>query len=220
MAKNTVIVALIAALTITLAASQAPKSELFRFGRVGDALTAAEVAEITDLATPTGKRPWLLLGPLSMMRGHESASLFLEPEVIGARVQRGRMMRLAVQRPPVVQVRSAWRIEGERPYAYIPTQGRPPRTINGESDIDWPFALEGEFDDDTLISIVEFIRSKPRITMPAFRKEVSGAPISGIARRDDAIVVALRTGDLTGDRVWLARKNGQWVITKHESWIA
>jgi hypothetical protein len=80
--------------------------------------------------------------------------------------------------------------------------------------------VEGEFDDDTLISIVDFIRSQPRIPMPAFRKEVIGAPISFIGHRDDAIYLALRTSEWTGDEVWLTRKNGQWVITKFESWIA
>ena len=65
--------------------------------------------------------------------------------------------------------------------------------ILDEGDVDWPFVLEGEFDDATLISVIEFIRAQPLIPMPAFIRSVPAAPIVGIQRRDDAIVVGLRT---------------------------
>jgi hypothetical protein len=116
------------------------------------------------------------------------------------------MLRLIAGGSPVAPVRSAWRVDESRRYVYISTRGRPPKDISSESDVDWPFTVEGEFDDDTLISIVDFIRSKPGIPVPAFRKEVIGAPISFIARRDDAIYVALRTGEFTGDEVWLPER--------------
>lgn len=219
MAKNTVIVTLVGVLSVTLAASQAPDSALVRFGKVAEALTGAEVVQITDVAVSAGSRPWLVLGQRSMTTGREHASLYLEPHVIGERVQRGQMLRLVADGPPVVPVRSAWRVQESRRYAYVPATGRQPKDISSEGDIDWPFTVEGEFDDDTLFSIVEFIRSSPRVPMPAFAQQVSGAPISVIARLDDGILVAQRTSEWTGDRFWLNRKNGQWVITRSESWI-
>jgi hypothetical protein len=219
MAKNTVIVALLGLLSVTLVASQATGSGLVRFGKVGLALTDAEVVQITNLANNAGSRPWLLLGQGSMMPGRQSASLFLESDVLGARVMRGRMLRLVADGPPTLPVRSAWRIEESRRYAYIPTQGRQPKDISSESDIDWPFTVDGEFDDDTLVSVVEFVRSNPRVPMRAFAQHISRAPISVIARRDDGILVAQRTSEWTGDQFWLNRKDGQWVITRSESWI-
>jgi hypothetical protein len=154
-----------------------------------------------------------------MIRDLRVADLFLEPDVLGARVQRGRMMNLVADGPPFVPPRSPWRIRNSHSYAYIPTQNRPVGDIRSESDIDWPFIVEGEFDDDTLISVVEFIRFQPGIPMPAFRQKVSAAPISAIVRRDNAVVVGLRTSEDTGDRVWLVRRDGQAVITRSESWI-
>jgi hypothetical protein len=55
--------------------------------------------------------------------------------------------------------------------------------------------------------------------MPAFRRQVSAAPIASIERLDDAIIIGLRTGEATGDSVWLVRRDGQWVITRSESSI-
>jgi hypothetical protein len=130
-------------------------------------------------------RDELLLGQSSMDPGRQPASLYLEPAVVGARVLRGQMLSLVADGPPGEAVRSAWRVQESRRYVYIPSAGRQPKDSNSEGDIDWPFRVEGEFDDGTLISIVEFIRSKPRVPVPAFAQQVSGAPISVIARVDD-----------------------------------
>jgi hypothetical protein len=130
------------------------------------------------------------------------------------------MLRLDAEGPPFVPARSPWRIQESHSYAHIPIAGRRPGEVLSEDDLGWPFALQGEFDDDTLVSVVEFIRSQPPIPMPAFDQKVPAAPIVGIQQRDDAIVVGLRTSDATGSSVWLVRKDGQWVITRSESSIA
>jgi hypothetical protein len=77
--------------------------------------------------------------------------------------------------------------------------------------------VQGEFDDDTRISIVEFIRSQPPIPVSAFLKSVPAVPIGGIARGDDAIVVGLRPREDMGHAVWLVRKDGRWIITRSRS---
>ena len=73
-----------------------------------------------------------------------------------------------------------------------------------------------------LISIVMFIRSKPRL--PGVRENqgpraVADAPITVMARTGDQITVALRTSEATGRRVMLPRSGGEWVITHFEGWI-
>jgi hypothetical protein len=217
MARNAVLILLLG-LAATHVAAQATDFALRRFG--SQPVSDAEVAQIGELVISTGKRPWILHSPHVMVRDLRVASLFLEPDVPSLRVQRGRMLSLVAAGPPFVPARSPWTVRESHLYAYVPIAGRRPGEILDEGDPGWPFALQGEFDDDTLISVVEFIRSQPPIPMPAFIRKVPAAPIAGILRRDDAIVVGLRTSEATGSSVWLVRKDGQWVITRSESSIA
>ena len=138
----------------------------------------------------------------------------------GKRVLRGRVLRLRADEPPNVPDTFAVTIRESQSYAYVPIAGRQLGEIEGEHDLGWPFIVQGELDDDTLISVVEFIRSQPPIPVPAFLKSVPAEPIAVVARRDDAIVVALRPHEEMGHRVWLVRKDGRWVITRSETSIA
>lgn len=216
MATNAVLILL--GLTAAHVAAQATAFTLSRFG--SQPVSDPELAQIAELVTSTGKPLWLLRSPHSNISNVRVASVFLEPDVQGARVQRGRMLRLVADGPPLVPARSPWKIRESHVYAYVPIAGRRPGEIRDEDDLGWPFVLQGEFDDDTLISVVEFIRSQPPVPIPAFIRKVPAAPIAGIQRRDDAIVVGLRTSEATGSSVWLVRKDGQWVITRSESSIA
>ena len=91
-----------------------------------------------------------------------------------------------------------------------------------ERDISWPFAVQGEIDDETLISVVAFIRSKPAIpNLPAGAapRTVSSVPISVVARQGESLVVALRTSEASGERVTVSRIEGRYEIMHFESWI-
>ncbi len=216
MARNALLILLVA-LTATHAAAQATAYTLSRFG--SQPVSDAEVAQIAELAISTARRPWLLRSPQSLIQNVRVAELFLEPDVAGGRVQRGRMLRLAAEGPAGLPARSPWRIQESNTYAHIPMAGHRPDEVRGDDDPGWPFVVQGEFDDDTLISLVEFVRSQPPIPMPAFLRQVHAVPITTIQRRDDAIVVSFRSKDAEGDHVWLVRKGGQWVITRSESFI-
>jgi hypothetical protein len=157
-----------------------------------------------------------------MIRGLASITVSLEPDVADTEVQRGRMLRLEANEPPTVTERSVWRVRETQSYACIAAPGRRHFEVSDEEDVGWPFVVDGQFDDATLMSIVAFIRSRPRIPdRPENVRplEVAGAPISVIARRDDGVVVALRTGELRGERVTIVRRDGRWVIVHHEWWI-
>jgi hypothetical protein len=155
------------------------------------------------------------------MMSERVSYLFLEPDVLGKRVLRGGVLRLGANEPPSVPIRSLWAIRASQSYAYIPIAGRQLGEIEGANDLAWPFILDAEFDDDTLISVVEFIRSQPPIPVPAFLKSVPAEPIGSIARDGDAIVVGLRPREeAMGHAVWLVRKDGRWVITRSETSIA
>jgi len=207
-------VLIVLGLTVGQVVGQAQDFTLKRFGSVP--VSDSEVAQIEELAGGTSKRLWLLRTP-NPSQGARISYAFLEPDAFGKRVLRGRVMRLRADEPPNVPIRSPWKLAESHSYAYIPTTGRLQGDIS-EHAIDWPFIVQGEFDDDTLISIVEFIRSLPPIPVPAFLKSVPPVPIRAIARRDDAIVVGLRPiEEAMGHAVWLVRKDGRWVITRSET---
>ena len=200
---------------------QAPFT-LKRFGSVP--VSDTEVAQIEELVISTGKRPWLLRSPHTMQLEVRFAYVFLEPDLIGARVHRGRALTLRADGPRFGPPRSPWRLEASQLYAYVRTQGRRAGDIRSESDTDWPFTIHGEFDDETLISLIEFIRSGPRLPIlhkdQANRQLRRDAPVSVIARRNGGILVGLRTGDQQGERVTIVRQNDEWVITEFGMWIA
>lgn len=213
---------LLALLTGFLSVTQATESRPSQFGSVGQSLTGSEVVQITDLANATGRPPWLLIGFPSMMFGVETVSVYLEPEGPDATVRRGRVLTLSADTPPRVRERSVWRLKDTRPYAYIVAPGHRRGEMIDERDISWPFVLLDEIDDETLISVVAFVRSRPAIPgLPeaAAPRNVSNAPIAGVAREDDSLIVALRTSEATGERVTVTRRSGEWVITHFESWI-
>jgi hypothetical protein len=209
--------ALLAAFLVT---SQVTGSRLGPFGT--QSLTDAEVTQITRLSDRIGKPLRLILGFRSMQAGVATIDVYLEPDIVDAAVQRGRILRLVADDPPVVPKRSAWRLKETRSYACIALPGRRPFAITSDTDLGWPFEVDGQIDDATLISIVAFIRSKPPLPWAragSLPSEVADAPVSAVVRRDGEILVALRTGEHMGSRVTLVRRERQWVITHYESWI-
>ena len=105
----------------------------------------------------------------------------------------------------------------EHIYAYVPLGGKP-REITDERDLGWPFTIPGEIDDETLISLVTFLRSSPPIPgVPEGQapREVVSAPLSGVWRQGDQFIVGLRLReDAEVFGVTVIRKDGQWVVTK------
>jgi len=190
---------------------------------VGRDLAEAEIAQITGLAKTFGKSPRLVLGLSSMFQGLAIITVYLEPDVAGVEVQRGRMLRLEADAPPRMPQRSAWRVRDTQSYASVAVPGRRHFEVSSERDIGWPFVIDGEMDDATLASIVGFIRTRPRMPgRPAgtFPQEVAAAPISVITRRRDEVIVTLRTGDHNGEAVTIVQREGRWVIIGHGLWIA
>jgi hypothetical protein len=112
--------------------------------------------------------------------------------------------------------------ERYRVYAYVPLGGRGDE-IASEYDLAWPFEVDGEIHDETLISLVTFVRSRPPIPgVPEgqYPREVVSAPLYGVRRRGDQFIAAFRTGDASVFRVTLIRKNGKWLVTKWDASVA
>jgi hypothetical protein len=188
-----------------------------RFGPVGQGLSERELTQVADLASAAGKLAWLVLGFRSMILGVATLTVYLHPDVTTERLRRGRISRLVAENPPGVSERSDWRVKDTGTYAYVPL-ARPTGQITDERDLVWPFAVNGEIDDETLISLVTFVRSRPPIPgVPegAAPREVVSAPLSGVWRRVDQFIVAVRGRDNAEVlRVTLVRKDGRWLVTK------
>ena len=207
-------------LLIIAVAGQTPTTDPGRFGSLP--LADSELVQIRDIANGAGGNAWLVIGFRSMIAGVATVTVYLRPGAKGPQVSRGRLLVLIADDPPVVPQRSVWKIKETRSYAYVMSPRSQPFQISDERDVGWPFLVEGEIDDRTLFSLVSFIRSKPQIpNVPEGQapREIAGAPISAVVARDDQFVVALRTSEATGQRVTVARKDGQWAIVHFEQWI-
>ena len=112
------------------------------------------------------------------------------------RLSRGRILHLSADDAPGVAQRSRWKGVNKAAYAYVPLGGKPPEITN-DNDLGWPFRVEGEIDNETLISLVAFVRSRPALPVVpegSAPREVVSWPLSVIARQGDRFVWALWHG--------------------------
>jgi hypothetical protein len=202
---------------IGIAAEQVSDTQIRRFGTVGRSLSESEVTQIARLANAAGKPPWLVLGFTSMISGVTKLTVYLHPDVITERIRRGRLLRLVAKDTPAVSGRSEWTVEDRASYVYIPL-AESVGEIASEKDLAWPFAVHGEIDDETLISLVTFVRSRPplpNVPEGSAPREVVSAPLFGVWRQGDTFIVGLRLREDTETfGVTVIKKNGQWVVAK------
>ncbi len=208
---------------IGIAAEQVSDTQIRRFGTIGRGLSESEVTQIARLANAEGNPPWLVLGFTSMISGVTKLTVCLHPDVTSERLRRGRLLRLVAKDAPTVSGRSEWTVEERASYAYVPL-AESAGEIASERDLAWPFAVHGEIDDETLNSLVTFVRSRPplpNIPEGSAPREVVSAPLLGVWRRSDTFIVALRTREDTAVfRVTVIKKNGQWLVAKWDSSVA
>jgi hypothetical protein len=175
---------------------QGSEARILRFGDVGRSVAEHEITQIADLVGATGKPPWLVLGFNSMISGVAMLEVYLRPDVTTEHIRRGRMLRLVAKDAPIVPERSDWSVKSTASYVYVPL-AEPTGEIAGDHDLAWPFEVDGEIDDETLISLVTFIRSRPALPgVPEDRRprKVMSAPLSGVWRRGDEFIVGCACG--------------------------
>jgi hypothetical protein len=203
---------------IGITAEQVSDTQIRRFGTVGRYLSDSEVTQIARLANAAGKPPWLVLGFTSMISGVTRLTVYLHPDVTTERLRRGHLLRLIAKDAPAVSGRSEWTVADRSPYAYVPLD-ESAGEITGEKDLAWPFAVQGKIDDETLISLVTSVRSRPPLPNVPERsamREVVSAPLSGVWRLEGGtFVVGFRLqDDAETFSVTVIKKDGRWVVTK------
>jgi hypothetical protein len=135
----------------------------------------------------------------------------------------GRVLNFEVSAPVSARRKASPRIESTGKYAHVVVLGRQPGEVKGRWDPHRPFLVDGEFDDQTLFSLVALIRRSPE--GPPLPKGASPARVNGslavshVRRTDNGVNVTLNVDDYHGEYVTLEERNGRLVIVKHEAWI-
>ena len=190
-------------------------------------LTRGEMAHVRQLAAAVGKEPWLIygfrhgLGAASTPR-HTELEVYLQPDAENGRLHRGRVLHIEFGPPAGVGGRAVPRIRSTAQYAHVVVLGRRPDEVHGKWDVHRPFVVEGDFDDETLFSLVASIRSGfdgvPRTNADSVGS-VRSLPIFHVRRLDDQVEVTLRSNDYSGERVTLEKVSNRFVIVKRAGWI-
>jgi len=191
-------------------------------------LTPAEMAQVRGLARPTGKEPWLIhgfrhgLGPKFTSR-RTRLEVYLQPEVENGSLRRGRVLHVEISAPAAGGRNASARIESTGNYAQIVVPGRRATDVEGKWDLNRPFLVDGEFDDQTLSSLVALIRRSPqgppRPNGGVSAKINGSLAISRVRRTDGGVEVTLNADDLHGENVTLEERGGSLVIVEHGFWI-
>jgi hypothetical protein len=191
-------------------------------------LTPAEMAQVRRLARPTGRQPWLIhgfrygLGAKSTPRRMQ-LGIYLQPDVENGGLRRGRMLLLEISAPAGAGQTPSLRIESTAKYAQLVVPGRRPDDVKGKWDLHRPFLVDGEFDDQTLVSLVTLIRRSPEGPAPPNGESparVNGSlAISDVRRTSSGVEVRLSADAYHGQYVTLEERNGRLVFVKHGVWV-
>jgi hypothetical protein len=197
--------------------------------RIGDArlLSATDVANLERLVPAAGARPWLFDGPRGEVPALQRIHAYLPPDFTMPELRRGAVVSLlrgsarALARmgiPPVSSTETAWIVTRTGRYAQVIVPGRTFTKIKGDGDINRPFVVLGQFDDEELVRLARFLRSSPKGPRPKsgpLADSVQGGwPIVSVARQADSIEVRLRRDDFAFQAVEVRPSGTGWVIVK------
>jgi len=205
---------------LALSLTQALPPKEARFGSVGRVLSDADLGEIVRLVEPSSS-VWVLLGEDSFLPGIRRVRVFLRAGEVKERIWRGRVLVVEKNESKESPAGNVWRIVSTLPYAYVPAGA--PGQLSGDLDPTWPFVVSSELDDETLVSLISFIRSSPRIPQvpedQAPRNVYGDRPVSAVVQKGESVVVTIKLRELQGHTITLVRVNGEWKITSAQVWI-
>lgn len=192
---------------------------LIRIGSVGRHISDDDVAQIQSLASQAGRRAWLALGLQSPVAHLRSVDVFLEPDAVSSRARRGRMITMTASRATFSK-NKAWTVTATGLYGQVSWQGRDFDQIENDRDRNQPFELSGDFTDDELVSLVDFVRSSPkgpkRKERTPYANQVEGRwPVHCLRRQPDgSIQVWLRRDAGSRQIVHVSRDGPDWRVTR------
>ena len=191
-------------------------------------LTRAENAAVARLSRFTGRKPWLIFGYRfgdNPRAGKDRTELgvYMQPDAENGKLRRGRVLTM-VFAPAKPGQPSTWHIDGVTKYAHVTITGQPADHVNGRWDAAMPFKVPDDLDDAAIVSLVEFIRTRPeRPEMPknlAPQKVDGSMAITGIHRTATGVQVNLQNKPWEGRHVLVEQRQGRWTILEVGFWIA
>jgi hypothetical protein len=181
-----------------------------RTGNVAKQLTDQDVA---SLELVLGAKPWLLNGDQGQVPGTQYIQAYLPASITMATLRWGTVVTVT---RVVLTTPQPWSLKSSQRYAQVAVAGRPFEQVEGDQDMNRPFAVIGSFEDAELIGLVTFLRSMPRAFPdglgPGF--PVPAEPILFVQRQtNNSVLVSLRQTSMRGQDVVLEKRGTDWIIT-------
>jgi hypothetical protein len=153
---------------------------------------------------------------------------YLEPDVTGVTIRRGRVVYLESAIVNGTAVR--WRVRaGNSQYAQVVRESNRSRGPVHDRSIERPFIVDGQFSDQELISLVSFVRGSPEqerkldpdgtIRM-AFPSVDGTMPITEVRRENSDVIVVLQSSTRSGQTATLTRNRSTWKLVSVSGWLA
>jgi hypothetical protein len=187
-------------------------------------LSVSDQEQVVRIAASEGP-PWISIRRPGMLGG--MVWVLLRPDTSAARIRRGRYLEMCAWKcaePPRRLDPSASRVwdfdptlpQSRGKYAQVVGPGRDADDIRGSTDLNRPFVYDGDFTDEELISLVDFIRTSPRVPGESSEPVQGASPIARISREPQvptALNVMIVLPDLSHQVVVLSRPDGDWVVS-------
>ena len=198
-------------------------------GEPGNRLPRYDLRAVGRLVGAPGGQPWLLARVRGMAGMSEIVSVYASPAVSTESVRRGTLWHVHRQLTERGGSWRPWRLGDNEPYAQVRIPGRDFGDVRGPGDFNRPFSVNGEFSNEELVAIVNYLRTSPTIEdsleprgrqakVPRVR---GGSPIWWMKRHGPGSVeVNLVDGASRGQLVRLKQVGKRWIVLVIQEWIA
>lgn len=220
---------LVAPVFLSLNSSMVGAEMLRGIGNSGGRLPRCDVRAIGRLVGARGDEPWLLIRVRGMAWMSEIVRVYASPGESTESVRRGTFWHAHRQRTERGGLWRPWQLGNNEPYAQVKIPGRDFGDVRGPGDFNRPFSVNGEFSDEELVAIVNYLRTSPTIEdslEPRGRQAKvprvqGGRPIWWMKRHGpESVEVNLLDGASRGQLTSLKKVGERWVVLMIREWIA
>ena len=178
----------------------------------GTPLPANVIREATHTARKHGGEPWVIVAHQLPGIAAWSLDLYVTPVQPMAVVRRGTLLSILAGDN---RGRPRWSIVRTQTYAHVRVRSQHPYEVRSPSDPARPFAIDGELSDQDILSVVDFLRSRPRYRGEGNERTVDRLPIQSLAQtRDGQIRARLGVDFDSMQEVMVKRLPDGWTVTR------
>ena len=219
---------------------RAGDTAVIRLGPTGSRLSLADLDQIAKAARGSVGDTWVVVGhsPGMMAPPRWFVTAFGSSNRQTALVRRGPTISVVapLTTPTSYEDQKTWGVTGPvGEYAQVPVPGSDPQVVRDGRDLNRPFRVVGDVNDETLAAVVALVRTSPMIAPSPTRRE--GQPVASIfttvrgswpittivARGPSMIEVKLldeESQERSGQTVELHGSRRVWTVGRLLAWIA